>query len=41
MSVSSLLLLVTRTQKNAYPLPLILEIMDKLKDAKYFTKFHV
>ena len=24
------------TQKNAYPLPLISEIMDKLKDAKYW-----
>jgi Reverse transcriptase (RNA-dependent DNA polymerase) len=24
--------------KNSYPLPLILEIMDKLKGAKYFTK---
>ena len=28
-------------QKNAYPLPLISEIMDKLKDAKYFTKLDV
>jgi hypothetical protein len=27
--------------KNSYPLPLILEIMDKLKDAKYFTKLDV
>src|SRR5271170_7615690 len=27
------------TIKNAYPLPLISEIMDKLKGAKYFTKF--
>jgi hypothetical protein len=27
--------------KNAYPLPLILEIMDKLKGAKYFLKFDV
>jgi hypothetical protein len=26
------------TIKNAYPLPLILEIMDKLKGAKYFLK---
>jgi hypothetical protein len=26
------------TIKNFYPLPLILEIMDKLKGAKYFTK---
>jgi Reverse transcriptase (RNA-dependent DNA polymerase) len=24
--------------KNSYPLPLILEIMDKLKGAKYLTK---
>jgi hypothetical protein len=29
------------TVKNAYPLPLILEIMDKLKEAKYFSKFDV
>jgi RNase H-like domain found in reverse transcriptase/Reverse transcriptase (RNA-dependent DNA polymerase)/Integrase zinc binding domain len=29
------------TIKNAYPLPLILEIMDKLKKAKYFSKFDV
>jgi hypothetical protein len=27
--------------KNAYPLPLISEIMDKLKGAKYFLKFDV
>src|SRR5277367_144023 len=27
------------TIKNAYPLPLISEIMDKLKRARYFTKF--
>ena len=27
--------------KNAYPLPLINEILDKLKGAKYFTKFDV
>jgi Reverse transcriptase (RNA-dependent DNA polymerase) len=27
--------------KNAYLLPLILEIMDKLKGAKYFSKFDV
>ena len=25
--------------KNAYPLPLISKIMDKLKGVKYFTKF--
>jgi Reverse transcriptase (RNA-dependent DNA polymerase) len=24
-----------------YPLPLILEIMDKLKEAKYFSKFDI
>ena len=31
------------TIKNAYPLPLILEIMDKIKasGAKYFTKFNI
>jgi hypothetical protein len=29
------------TVKNSYPLPLILEIMDKLKGAKYFTKLDV
>jgi hypothetical protein len=29
------------TVKNAYPLPLISEIMDKIKDAKFFTKFDV
>jgi Reverse transcriptase (RNA-dependent DNA polymerase) len=29
------------TIKNAYPLPLISEIMDKLKGAKYFLKFDV
>ena len=29
------------TIKNAYPLPLISEIMDKLKGAKYFSKFNV
>jgi hypothetical protein len=27
--------------KNTYSLPLILEIMDKLKEAKYFLKFDV
>jgi hypothetical protein len=27
--------------KNIYPLPLISEIMDKLKRAKYFSKFDV
>jgi hypothetical protein len=27
--------------KNTYPLPLISEIMDKLKGAKYFSKFDV
>ncbi|KAI5116942.1 hypothetical protein M0805_001498 [Coniferiporia weirii] len=26
------------TIKNTYPLPLISELMDKLKGAKYFTK---
>jgi hypothetical protein len=29
------------TIKNAYPLPLISEIMDKLKEAKYFLKFDI
>ena len=29
------------TVKNAYPLPLISEIMDKVKGAKYFTKLDV
>jgi hypothetical protein len=29
------------TVKNTYPLPLILEIMNKLKGAKYFSKFDV
>jgi hypothetical protein len=29
------------TIKNAYPLPLISALLDKLKGAKYFTKFNV
>ena len=29
------------TIKNAYPLPLISELMDKIKDAKFFTKLDV
>ena len=29
------------TIKNAYPLPLILELMDKIQGAKYFTKLDV
>src|SRR5277367_1522755 len=29
------------TIKNAYPLPLISEIMDKLKNARYFTKMDI
>lgn len=29
------------TIKNRYPLPLIQELLDKLKNAKYFTKFDV
>ncbi len=29
------------TVKNAYPLPLVSDLMDKLKDAKYFTKLDV
>ena len=27
--------------KNAYPLPLISELMDKIQGAKYFTKLNV
>ena len=30
-----------RTIKNTYPLPLISELIDKLKGAKYFTKLDV
>ena len=29
------------TIKNAYPLPLISELMDKIKDRKYFTKLDI
>jgi hypothetical protein len=29
------------TVKNTYPLPLISDIMDKVKNAKYFTKMDV
>ena len=29
------------TTRNAYPLPLISDLVDKLKDARYFTKFDV
>ena len=29
------------TIKNAYPLPLISELMDKLKGAKYFSKVDI
>ena len=29
------------TVKNAYPLPLITEVLDKLKGAKYFTKLDI
>ena len=29
------------TVKNAYPLPLISELMDKIKDGKYFTKLDI
>jgi hypothetical protein len=29
------------TIKNTYPPPLISEIMDKLKEAKYFLKFDI
>ena len=31
----------SHTTKNAYPLPLISELIDKLKDSKIFTKFDV
>ena len=27
--------------KNTYPLPLISELMDKIKDRKYFTKLDI
>ena len=30
-----------RTIKNKYPLPLIQELIDKTKQAKYFTKLDV
>ena len=29
------------TIKNKYPLPLIQELLDKVKDSKYFTKLDV
>ncbi len=29
------------TVKDAYPLPLIGDLMDKLKDAKFFTKMDI
>src|SRR5229473_2353354 len=29
------------TKKNHYPLPLISELLDKIKDAKWFTKFDI
>ena len=29
------------TIKNAYPLPLISKIMDKIKEARFFTKFDI
>ena len=29
------------TIKNAYPLPLISELMDKIQGAKYFTKLNI
>ena len=29
------------TIKNHYPLPLILELVDKLKGARYFTKLDI
>jgi len=31
----------TMTMKNKYPLPLILELIEKLRGAKYFTKLDV
>jgi len=31
----------TWTVKNAYPLPLVSDIMDKVKNTKYFTKMDV
>ena len=31
----------SHTVKNAYPLPLILELVDKLKNSRIFTKFNV
>jgi hypothetical protein len=29
------------TVKNCYPLPLLLDIINKLRDAKIFTKFDI
>ena len=29
------------TVKNGYPLPLVTDLLDKLKDAKYFTKLDI